>query len=87
VPIPAGINVSKANLYAVLSPGAVIPAGINVSKANVYAVLAPAPPPPPPVPITLAGLRVILRGVKRVRKGQEAEVCNCPEPEHVNRAV
>ena len=37
--------------------------------------------------IPLFGLRIILRGVKRTRKGQEAEVCACPESEPVKRAV
>ena len=80
--IPAGINVSKANLYAVLSPGSVIPAGINVSKANLYAVLGGAPLVAP-----LAGLRVTLRGVKRIRKSAAPELCACPEIAHVRRAV
>jgi hypothetical protein len=40
VPIPTGINVSKANLYGVLQ-AAGIP-GIGVSKANLYGVLQAA---------------------------------------------
>lgn len=36
---------------------------------------------------TLIGLRVLLRGVKRTRKGQSPEACVCPELEHVKRAV
>jgi len=38
-------------------------------------------------PVNLQGLRVILRGVKRTRKGQEPELCGCPESPHVKRAV
>lgn len=32
-----GVNVSKSNVYALLSP----PAGVNVSKSSVYALLSP----------------------------------------------
>jgi hypothetical protein len=35
----------------------------------------------------LSGLRIILRGVKRMRTGQDPELCGCAEPEHVKRAV
>ena len=35
----------------------------------------------------LSGLRIILRGVKRTRTGQDPELCACAEPEHVKRAV
>jgi large repetitive protein len=37
--------------------------------------------------VPLSGLRIILRGVKRTRKGQEGEVCACPELPPVDRAV
>jgi hypothetical protein len=47
-----GVNVSKANLYAVLSP----PAGVNVSKANLYAVLSP----PAGVGVSKANLYAVL---------------------------
>jgi hypothetical protein len=59
MPLPTGVNVSKANLYAVLSPPAGEsvskanlyaainpPAGVGVSKANLYAVLYPTPSSP-----------------------------------------
>jgi len=35
----------------------------------------------------LFGLRIILRGVKRTRTGQDPELCGCAEPAHVKRAV
>lgn len=35
----------------------------------------------------LAGLRVTLRGVKRIRKSAAPELCACPEIAHVRRAV
>jgi hypothetical protein len=37
--------------------------------------------------VPLSGLRIILRGVKRTRQGQDPELCACAEPEHVQRAV
>ena len=41
-----------------------------------------------PAPVaSLTGLRIILRGVKRQKKGQASEPCACPEAPHVNRAV
>ena len=36
---------------------------------------------------SLVGLRIILRGVKRQKKGQSPEPCGCPEAPHVKRAV
>ena len=36
---------------------------------------------------SLVGLRIILRGVKRVRKQAAPEPCPCPELSHVKRAV
>jgi Putative Ig domain len=36
-----GVNVSKVNLYTVLTP----PVGVSVSKVNLYAVLSTAAPP------------------------------------------
>src|ERR1035437_10230850 len=36
---------------------------------------------------TLATLRVILRGVKRIRKDPAPDLCGCPEPSRVKRAV
>lgn len=48
---------------------------------------APWPPLPPPSPLPLTLVRVILRGVKRTRTGQDPELCACAEPEHVKRAV
>jgi hypothetical protein len=36
-----GVNVSKVNLYNLLTP----PVGVNVSKVNIYAVLSTAAPP------------------------------------------
>jgi hypothetical protein len=40
-----------------------------------------------PALVSLQGLRIILRGVKRTRQGQDPELCACAEPEHVQRAV
>jgi hypothetical protein len=69
----AGVAVSKANLYASLSP----PLGVSVSKANLYASLSPPPGVsvskvnlyavvgPPLAPIWPIGVQVIFRGVKR----------------------
>jgi hypothetical protein len=47
-----GVNVSKANLYAVLTP----PAGVGVSKANLYAALTP----PAGVGVSKANLYAVL---------------------------
>lgn len=47
-----GVNVSKANVYAVLSP----PVGVSVSKANLYAVLNR----PPGVSLSKANLYAVL---------------------------
>ena len=35
----------------------------------------------------LSGLRILLRGVKRFKNEPEPEPCECPEGEHVGRAV
>ena len=40
-----------------------------------------------PASISLGGLRIWLYGVKRRKKTSPAELCGCPEPSHVKRAV
>ena len=50
-----------------------------------YMIGTVSPPPPPLVP--LSGLKILLRGVKRFKREAEPETCECPEGEHVKRAV
>ena len=37
--------------------------------------------------VPLSGLKILLRGVKRFKREAEPETCECPEGEHVKRAV
>jgi hypothetical protein len=70
------------------------PAGQYALVGNVVTCFGAAIPQPGDVLIAVADfslslttVRVILRGVKRTRKGQEGEVCACPELPPVKRAV
>lgn len=69
-PIQPGVNVTKANAYAVLAPLL----GLNVTKAVVYGFLGAGFP----LGITL---KVVVKGVKRIRKMNVCDLEPMPKPD------
>lgn len=87
--LPPGLTLDSATGIVSGIPAALGPFGFTIQVTDSLFATAAAvcsitvlPPLAP-----LVGLRVILRGVKRVKKGQAAEPRGCPELPHVKRAV
>ena len=76
--VNARLNQITAELFVLPSPHA----KLNQIAVELF-VLPAIPPPPPTLPV-----RITLRGAKLVPVGgSKAADCECPEPEHVKRAV
>jgi hypothetical protein len=71
------VSQSAAEVAVIEHPLIYVPQ--SVIEVAVFGVVYP--------PLSLTGLRVVLRGVKRVRQEAAPELCGCPGLPSVKRAV